>query len=203
MKTLSVKGNARTTLGKKEAKKIRSQESVPAVLYGSNETIHFSIPFAELRPLVYTPDVFLVNLDIDGTIYQAIMQDIQWHAVEEQAMHIDFLRVEENKPVKVDLPIKIVGVAKGIKTGGKLKTNLRRLKVKALAKDLPDTIDINVTKLGIGQSIKVADLKMANVEFLDTKSNVVVAVTITRAARSAAGSAAAIVDEDEDEDAEE
>lgn len=203
MKSLVIKGETRTALGKKEAKKIRSQESVPAVLYGSNETIHFSIPFSELRPLVYTPDVFLVTLEIGDKSYQAIMQDIQWHAVEEQALHIDFLRVEEGKPVKIDLPIKIIGVAKGTKTGGKLKTNLRRLKVKALAKDLPDTVDINVTKLGIGQSIKVADLKMANVEFLDTKSNVVVAVTITRAARSAAGSAAAVVEEDEDEAAEE
>ena len=203
MKTLVIKGQLRTSLGKKEAKKIRSQESVPAVLYGSNETIHFSIPFSELRPLVYTPDVFLVNLEIGEKTYQAIMQDIQWHAVEEQALHIDFLKVEDSKPVKIDLPIKILGVAKGTKTGGKLKTNLRRLKVKALAKDLPDTIEINVTKLGIGQSIKVADLKMENVEFLDTKSNVVVAVTITRAARSAAGAAAAVVEEDEDEAAEE
>jgi len=197
MKTLLVKGQLRTSLGKKDAKKIRSQESVPAVLYGSNEIIHFSISFSELRPLVYTPDVYLVNLEIDGTNYQAILQDIQWHAVEEQAMHIDFLRVEDNKPLKVDLPVKIIGVAKGTKTGGKLKTNLRRLKVKGLAKNLPDTIDINVTKLGIGQSIKVADLKMENVEFLDTKSNVVVAVTITRAARSVAGSVVAAADEDE------
>jgi large subunit ribosomal protein L25 len=203
MKSLLVKGQLRPSLGKKEAKKIRSQESVPAVLYGSNEIIHFSISFAELRPLVYTPDVYLVTLDIDGTNYPAIMQDIQWHAVEEQAMHIDFLRVEDNKPVKVDLPVKILGVAKGTKTGGKLKINLRRLKVKGIAKNLPDTIDINVTKLGIGQSVKVADLKMENVEFLDTKSNVVVAVTITRAARSAAGAAAAVADDDEDEAGEE
>jgi large subunit ribosomal protein L25 len=203
MKSLLVKGQLRQSLGKKEAKKIRSQESVPAVLYGSNEIIHFSISFSELRPLVYTPDVYLVTLEIDGTSYQAILQDIQWHAVEEQAMHIDFLRVEDNKPVKVDLPVKIIGVAKGTKTGGKLKINLRRLKVKGLAKDLPDTIDINVTKLGIGQSVKVADLKMEKVEFLDTKSNVVVAVTITRAARSAAGAAAVVADEDEDEAGEE
>jgi len=203
MKTLLVKGQLRTSLGKKEAKKIRSQESVPAVLYGSNEIIHFSISFSELRPLVYTPDVYLVNLDIDGKSYQAILQDIQWHAVEEQAMHIDFLRVEDGKPVKVELPVKVVGVAKGTKTGGKLKINLRRLKVKGLSKDLPDTIDINVTKLGIGQSIKVADLIRDNVEFLDTKSNVVVAVTITRAARSAAGTAAVVADDDEDEAAEE
>lgn len=203
MKTLLVKGQLRASLGKKEAKKVRSQESVPAVLYGANEIIHFSISFAELRPLVYTPDVFLVNLEIDGNSYQAIMQDIQWHAVEEQALHIDFLRVEDSKPVKVELPVKILGVAKGTKTGGKLKINLRRLKVKGLVKHLPDTIDINVTKLGIGQSIKVADLKMENVEFLNTKSNVVVAVTITRAARSAAGGAGAAAEEEEDESGEE
>lgn len=203
MKTLLVKGQLRASLGKKEAKKVRSQESVPAVLYGANEIIHFSISFAELRPLVYTPDVFLINLEIEGKSYQAIMQDIQWHAVEEQALHIDFLRVEDSKPVKVELPVKILGVAKGTKTGGKLKINLRRLKVKGLVKHLPDTIDINVTKLGIGQSIKVADLKMENVEFLNTKSNVVVAVTITRAARSAAGAVAVVADEEEDESGEE
>lgn len=185
MKTLSLKGQERKIVGKKESKKIRSNENVPAVLYGTNETIHFSVPFSELRSIIYTPDVYLINLEIEGKNYQAIMQDVQWHAVEEQILHIDFLKVEENKPIKVKLPIKIVGVAKGTKTGGKLKTNLRTLKVKAIAKNLPDAIEIDVTKLGLGQSIKVADLSIENVEFLDTKSNVVVAVTMTRAARSA------------------
>lgn len=185
MKTLSLKGQERKIVGKKESKKIRLNENVPAVLYGTNETIHFSVPFSELRSIIYTPDVYLINLEIEGKNYQAIMQDVQWHAVEEQILHIDFLKVEENKPIKVKLPIKIVGVAKGTKTGGKLKTNLRTLKVKAIAKNLPDAIEIDVTKLGLGQSIKVADLSIENVEFLDTKSNVVVAVTMTRAARSA------------------
>jgi large subunit ribosomal protein L25 len=123
------------------------------------------------------------------------MQDVQWHAVEEQILHIDFLKIEENKKIKIDVPVKVVGLARGIKAGGKLKTNLRRLKVKALAKDLPDNIEINVTKLGIGQSIKVGDLSLKDIEILDKKSNVVVAVTITRAARSAAG---AIGDEEEE-----
>ena len=149
-----------------------------------------------MRQLVYTPGVFLIDLDIDGTVYPAIMQDVQWHAVEEQILHIDFLKIEEGKKIKIDLPVKVVGLAKGIKAGGKLKSNLRRLKVKALAKDLPDYIEINVTKLGIGQSVKVGDLSLKDIEILDKKSNVVVAVTITRAARSAAGAA---VEEDEEE----
>lgn len=195
MKTLLVKGQKRNSLGKKEAKLLRSQEIVPAVLYGAGEPIHFSVPFSELRQLVYTPGVFLINLDLDGTIYPALMQDVQWHAVEEQILHVDFLKIEENKKVKIDVPVKAVGLAKGIKAGGKLKINLRRLKVKALAKDLPDTIEINVTNLEIGQSIKVADLALKNVEILDKKSNVVVAVTITRAAKSAAGT---VVEEEEE-----
>lgn len=202
MKTLVVKGEKRKSLGKKEAKLLRSQELVPSVLYGAGEPVHFAVPFSELRQLIYTPGVFLVDLDIEGTVYPALMQDIQWHAVEEQILHIDFLKVDDNKPVKVDLPIKLNGVAKGTKVGGKLKTNLRKLKVKGLAKDLPDTIDITITKLGVGQSIKVADLKNENIEFLDAKSNVVVAVTITRAARSA-GTAAPVIEDDSEEEGEE
>ena len=195
MKTLLLKGEIRKSLGKKEAKELRSQELVPAVLYGTTEPIHFSVPFSEMRQLVYTPGVFLIDLEIEGTVYPAIMQDVQWHAVEEEILHIDFLKVEANKIIKIDLPIQIVGTAKGIKAGGKLKSNLRRLKVKALAKDLPDTIEINVTKLGIGQSIKVGDLSLKNIEILDKKTNVVVAVTITRAAKGAAG---VVVEEDEE-----
>ncbi|HSO89387.1 MAG TPA: 50S ribosomal protein L25/general stress protein Ctc [Draconibacterium sp.] len=198
MKTLLVKGEKRNSLGKKDAKLLRSKELVPAVLYGAGEPIHFSVAFSEMRQLVYTPGVFLVDLDLDGTIYPAMMQDVQWHAVEEQILHVDFLKIEENKKIKIDVPVKVVGLAKGIKAGGKLKTNLRRLKVKALAKDLPDSIEINVTKLGIGQSIKVGDLSLKNIEILDKKSNVVVAVTITRAAKSAAG---AVVEEEESETA--
>ena len=186
MKTVVVKGQKRTALGKKESKKLRSQESVPAVLYGDIEPLHFSVPFSELRKLIYTPSVFLVELDV------------QWHAVEEEILHVDFLKIEESKAIKIDIPIKVIGMAKGIKAGGKLKTNLRRLKVKALAKDLPDTINVDVTKLGVGQNIKVSDLKVNNVEFLDNKSNVVVGVIITRAAKSAAGMAA-MEDDDEEE----
>lgn len=189
MKTVVLKGQKRGTVGKKDAKKLRAQEIVPAVLYGGEEPIHFSVPFADLRQLIYTPSVYLLELDLDGDVHKAIMQDIQWHPVNEEVLHVDFLRISDDKAVKIEVPLKISGMAKGIKMGGKLNTNLRRLKVKALAADLPDTVDVNVTDLEIGQSIKVADLDIPNVEFLDTKSNVVVSVAITRAAKSAAGGA--------------
>ena len=199
MKTIVVKGDKRTALGKKDSKKLRDQDIVPAVLYGGEEPIHFSVPFSELRKLVYTPSVYLIDLDIDGQVYPALMQDVQWHAVEEQILHVDFLKIDAEKTVKIEVPVQITGLAKGIKAGGKIKSNLRRLKVKALPGNLPDTISIDVTKLGIGQSIKVSDLSVPNVEFLDNKSNVVVSVIITRAAKSAAGTAGA----DEEEEAEE
>lgn len=198
MKSVVIKGELRTSLGKKDAKKLRAEEKVPAVLYGGDAPVHFSVPFAELRKLVYTPSVYLIDLDIDGTVYKAIMQDIQWHPVEEVILHVDFLRIQDGKPVKIEVPINVYGHAKGIKAGGKLNTNLRRLKVKALAENLPDTIDIDVTNLGLGQNIKVGDLNVENVEFLDAKSNVVVAVAITRAAKSAAGQALAAGEAEEE-----
>ncbi len=203
MKSVAIKGELRSSLGKKDSKKLRAEEKAPAVLYGGETPIHFAVDFAEMRQLIYTPNVFLIDLEIDGKTYKAIMQDIQWHSVEEVVLHVDFLQIAEDKPIKVAVPVKIFGHAKGIRVGGKLNTNLRRLKVKALAADLPDTIDIDVTKLGLGQSIKVADLKSDKVEFLDQKSNVIVSVAMTRAARSAAGAALATGDDDEEETSEE
>lgn len=184
MKSVIIKGQKRETLGKKDSKKLRSQELVPSVLYGGEEVIHFAVPFSELRKLVYTPNVYLIDIDIDGEVYKAIMQDIQWHAVEEQILHVDFLKIKDDNPVKISIPIQVSGLAKGITDGGKLKINLRRLKVKALAENLPDDINIEVTDLEIGQSIKVEDLEIENLEFLDSKTNVVVAVVTSRVAKS-------------------
>ncbi|MFV0268344.1 MAG: 50S ribosomal protein L25/general stress protein Ctc [Draconibacterium sp.] len=203
MKSVAIKGELRSSLGKKDSKKLRAEEKAPAVLYGGETPIHFAVDFAEMRQLIYTPNVFLIDLEIDGKVYKAIMQDIQWHSVEEVVLHVDFLQIAEDKPIKVAVPVKISGHAKGIKVGGKLNINLRRLKVKALATDLPDTIDIDVTKLGLGQSIKVADLKSDKVEFLDQKSNVIVSVAMTRAARSAAGATLAAGDDEKEETSEE
>jgi large subunit ribosomal protein L25 len=199
MKSVVIKGQIRESLGKKEAKKLRSQELVPAVLYGSEEVVHFTVAFSELRKLVYTPDVYLVDIDIEGKTYKAIMQDIQWHPVEELILHVDFMKIEGGKPIKISIPVKLNGLARGVKAGGKLKKNLRVLKVKALAENLPDVINVDITKLGLGQSIKVADLKVENIEFLDSKSNMVVSVITSRAAKSAMG---ALPEDEEEETAE-
>lgn len=195
MKSVSVKGTKRKSLGKKQAKRIREQGNVPAVLYGHEELMHISVPFSELRKLIYTPNVYLIDLEIDGEVHKAIIQDMQWHPVEEQVLHIDFLKVEDDKPVKISLPIVLTGRAKGIKAGGKLKSNMRKLKVKALAEHLPDTIEIDITKLGIGDSYKVEELERANLEFLDNKSNLIVGVISQRAAL-----AGMLLPEDEEEE---
>jgi large subunit ribosomal protein L25 len=195
MKSVSLKGQKRENLGKKESKKLRANNIIPAVLYGGDEVLHFAIPFSELRKIVYTPNVYLVDLEIEGEVHIAIMQDIQWHPVEEQALHVDFLRVSEDKPVKIDITVNIQGMAAGVKSGGKQNKNMRTMRVKALAKDLPDYIDIDVTKLEIGQSIKVGDLSIENLEFLDNSSSMIVSVISSRAAKAAMGA----LPEDEEE----
>ncbi len=185
MKTLEIKGSLRSATGKKGSKSLREQEIVPCVMYGGAEPIHFQVHFSEFRPVVYSPDVFLITVDIEGKQYKGILQDTQWHPVEETLMHADFLQVSEKKPVKLNLPVNITGTAKGIKVGGKLKVNLRRLKVKGMVNDMPDAIDVDVTELGLGQSIKVGALKPSGYQILNSKSDVVATITVTRAARAA------------------
>jgi large subunit ribosomal protein L25 len=182
MKSISIKGTKREVLGKKDAKKLRSEGLIPGVLYGGGTVVHFCASEKEFKPLVYTPDVFLVNVDIDGTVYPSILQDIQFHPVEEQILHVDFLSTSDKKPVKIELPIKLEGFAKGIRKGGKQKQNLRTLKVKGLVKDLPEIITINVEDLDIGQSIKVGALHQDKIEFLNAKAVPVVSIIATRAA---------------------
>jgi len=185
MKSISIKCTKREVVGKKEAKRLRTEGLVPGVLYGGEEPIHFYAPEKEFKPLIYTPHVYLVDLDVDGTVYQSIIKDSQFHPVEEQLLHVDFLRTSEDKMVKVEIPIKVDGFAKGIRKGGKLKQNLRTLKVKGMVKHLPDFIEINVDDLDLGQSIKVASLQRENLEFLNAKAVPVITIMITRAAKSA------------------
>ena len=135
---------------------------------------------------------------LNNFVYKAIMQDVQFHPVDDQVLHVDFLKTTDEKPVKIEVPIKVSGYAKGMKTGGKLKVNLRRLKVKALAKDLPDTIKIDITDLELGDSFKVGTLEMENIQFLNNKSVPVVSIVITRAARAALGLAPLPEDEPEE-----
>ena len=187
MKSISIKATKREIVGKKETKRLRAEGLVPGVLYGGVEPVHFYAPEKEFKSLIYTPNVYLVDLDIDGTVSQSIIQATQFHPVREQLLHVDFLRTSDDKTVKVEIPVKVEGFAKGIRNGGKLKLNLRTLKVKAMVKNLPDAIVINVDDLDIGQSYKVASLERENLEFLNAKAVPVVTIMITRAAKAAAG----------------
>ena len=188
MKTFELKGKVRTDLGKKASKAERVSENVPCVLYGGAENVHFTATASDLRKLIYSPDVFVVQLDIDGNKCNSIMKALQFHPV---TLHIDFLQVTEDKPVVVEIPVKLEGLAEGVKAGGKLALEMRKLKVKGLYNKIPENIVIDVTSLGLGKSIQVGNVTAENLEILNAKNAVVAQVKLTRAARGAAASAAA------------
>jgi large subunit ribosomal protein L25 len=185
MKTVEIKGTAREAVGKKNAKAVRAQELIPCVLYGGETPVHFQASEKDFRKIVYTPEVFAINLAVDGQNYTAIMQDLQFHPVSDKLLHVDFLMVRDNVPVKLEIPVRFEGYAKGMQQGGRLKTNLRTLKVKGLVKNIPDEIKIDVTNLNLGESIRVGDIKVEGVDILNVKSVPVASVVVTRAARAA------------------
>jgi large subunit ribosomal protein L25 len=185
MKTFSLNGKSREALGKKDSAKLRNEGKVPCVIYGEELPIHFSVEAKDLQKLIYTPDVFIVELTIDGKKSSAIMKDLQFDPVSDAVTHIDFLKINNDKQIKIEVPVNVTGFAKGIRAGGKLQVEVRRLKVQALPKFLPDSIDIDVTELDLGQSLRVSDIKMENVVILNNKSVPVVRIMITRAARAA------------------
>ena len=185
MKKFEIKGTARQALGKKDTRTLRAQDLVPCVLYGGEAPVHFYVPEGDFRKLVYTPNVYQAELDIDGKKYDAFMQELQFHPVTDKLLHIDFLQLSETKAVKIDLPVRLDGYAKGIQQGGRLKANLRTLKVKGIFKNLPDEIVIDVTNLEINESIRVGDIKVDGFEIMNNKSIPVATVVVTRAARAA------------------
>ena len=180
MKTFEIKGSKRTEMTKAAIKALRLNEQVPCVLYGGAENVHFSAPLADFKGLVYTPDVHMVKLHVDGKSYSCILQDIQFHPVTDIIQHVDFLEVSEDKPVNISLPIRFSGASEGVKQGGKLVTKVRRLRVKAQAAKLPDFISIDISPLKIGGNIRVRDLQIDGVTFVDSPSNVIVGVRMSR-----------------------
>jgi large subunit ribosomal protein L25 len=189
MKSIELKGAVRKSIGKKDSKKLRREAKTPCVLYGGKENIHFSLEKQSLKKLVYTPNVYLVDLEIDGAKHRAILKDLQFHPVTEEILHIDFLEVFEDKKVEISIPVMLKGLAAGVKAGGKLQVLNRKLKVEALPKDLPDTLDIDITNLALGKSIKVGDVSFENIEMLNAKNTVIASVKLTRAAKGAAADA--------------
>jgi len=185
MKTFQIKGTARLAVGKKSNKALRVLDLVPCVIYGGDKIIHFQAHENEFRKLIYTPKVYQTEIDVDGVIYNAFMQALQFHPVTDKLLHIDFLEIRENVPVKLQIPVRLDGYAKGIQQGGRLKANLRTLKAKGFSKDFPDEIVIDVTELNLSESIRVGDVHVDGIEILNAKSVPVATVVVTRAARAA------------------
>ncbi|MDL2299203.1 50S ribosomal protein L25/general stress protein Ctc [Bacteroides sp. OttesenSCG-928-E20] len=195
MKSIEIKGTARTIAERsseqaRALKAIRKDKGVPCVLYGGAENLHFVVSVDMLRNLVYTPEIYLVNLDVDGKKVKAIMKDIQFHPVKDNILHVDFLEIFADKPIVMDVPVQLEGLAEGVKAGGKMSLQMRKLKVKALYDNVPEKLIVNVTDLGLGKSIQIKELAYDNLELLNPKDNVVCTVKLTRAARGAAAAAA-------------
>ena len=202
MKTFELKGEIRDGFGKKAAKSYRRQGLIPCVVYGGHdeENLNFVVNQSDVRNLIYTPEVFLINLNLGGKKMQAILKDAQFHPVKDTVLHLDFLHVFESVPVVIELPVRLSGLAAGLKAGGKLSLDLRKLRVRALAANLPEELVVNVEKLKIGKSIQVGDLKFDGLELLNSKNAVVCRVQVTRATRSDMNAAALEGDDTEGEE---
>jgi large subunit ribosomal protein L25 len=197
MKTVEIIGYKRANLGKSESKRLRAEGYVPSVLYGGDEQIHFYAPMILFREIVYTDEAHFVELNIEGHKTRAILQDIQFHPVSEVIMHADFLELHTGKYIKMDIPAHPVGQAPGVKSGGKLIKKVRFLSIKALPKNMPEHIDVDVSKLGLGKSIKVGELPGGDYEILNSPLVSIVGVEIPRALRGKS------TDEEEGEEGEE
>lgn len=197
MKQISINGTARTELGKKAAKAIRNSGNVPCVLYGEKkdangqpEAIHFSVSEKEINKLIYTPHIYLVDINIDGEDHKGILKEVQFHPVKDNVLHVDFLEVHAEKPIVMGVPIAPQGLAEGVRAGGRLITMVRKLNVKAFYSAIPEKLNIDVTALQLGKSIKVGDLHFENLELVTPKEVIVCTVKMTRAAMGAAAAAA-------------
>lgn len=191
MKTYELKGEVREDFGKKAARGYRSEGLIPCVVYGGGDekNINFVVKNGDVRNLIYTPEVYLVNLVLDGKPMMATLKEVQFHPVKDTVLHIDFLHVYPEVPVVIELPVRLKGLAAGVKSGGKLSLDMRKLKVKALADKLPQELVVNVEKLELGKSIQVGELSFEGLELLTPKNAVVCRVQLTRAARGAAAKA--------------
>ena len=192
MKSIEIKGSVRTDLGKKATRELRKNNGVPCVVYGVQKdengnpvATHFSVTTDGLRNLVYTPHIYVVDLNIDGKTVNAIMKDIQFHPVTDAILHIDFLEVCDTKPIVMEVPVVLEGHAEGVKAGGKLSLQMRKLKVKAVYTEIPERLVINVDHLGLGKTMQVGALHFEGLELMNAKNAVVCAVQLTRAARGA------------------
>ena len=180
MKTISISAEKRTELGKKSTRDLRKIDHVPCVMYGGAEVIHFHAHENDFRNIVYTPNAYIVEIKINGDAYKTVMQELQFHPVTDKLNHIDFVELSDDKLVTVELPINLVGAAIGLKDGGKPRQRRRVLKVRGLINNLPDTLDIDITDVAVGDVIKIGDLSYENLEILDPVRSMIFAIVSSR-----------------------
>ena len=195
MREISVNGQKRTETGKKASKLLRKEGLVPCNLYGEKkdekglpEAFSFGVPASEMRKVIYSPHVYVVNINIDGKEHKAIIKELQFHPTTDALLHADFYEVNETKAITVGIPVKIVGHAQGVRDGGKLQLQIRKINVTAPYKNIPEVLEIDVTSLELGKSIKVGSLSFEGLEIATPKEVIVCSVKTTRASRSAASS---------------
>ncbi len=197
MKSITIQGTKRESVGKKSTKALRDAELVPCVVYGGGEPLNFSTEEKSFKGLVYTPEAHTVSIEVDGQTIPAVLQDIQFHPITDKILHVDFYQLSDDKPVIMEVPVRITGRAKGVVAGGVLRQSFRKLKVKAVPANLPDEIVVDVTPLKIGNKLYVESLKNETYSFMHPDNAVVAAVKMSRNAMK--GGAAQVDDEDEEE----
>lgn len=186
MKEISITGQKREALGKKASKAIRKQGMIPCNLYGENKqdgkpvALAFASPFSELRKIIYTPHIYVIKIDIDGTSHTAVMKEIQFHPVTDAPLHVDFYEVNDQQPITIGIPVKLIGLAQGVRDGGRMNLSIRKIAVTAPYQQIPEHLDIDVTALKIGKSIKVGNLSFEGLELATSKDVVVCSIKMTR-----------------------
>jgi large subunit ribosomal protein L25 len=190
MNSIAISGSPRESVGKRDAKELRYQGKIPAVLYGGKQQFHFAVDKTALKGLIYSSDVHFVDLEVAGQKVQAILQDAQFHPLTEEVLHVDFFQLDANKPLVMGIPVKLTGTSPGVKMGGKLVQKLRKLRVKALPKDMPQYVEVSIEPLEVGKSVRVRDMKFDNFVITNTPEDTIVSVTTSRALRQAEQEAA-------------
>ena len=185
MNSIKIEGQKRSELGQKAANDARRADLVPCVLYGGKENVHFTVSAKMLKDIVYSPNIYNVHITVDGKTHSTLLKDLQFHPVTEKLLHLDFMELEENKKVLIEVPIKLTGTSIGVRAGGKLLVKLRKVTIKAFPKDLISELAVDITELDLGKSLKVKDLSFPNVEILNSPSNPVATIEIPRSLKSA------------------
>ncbi len=186
MKSITIKGSKRESVGKKATKALRNADMVPCVIYGGDQPLHFAAEAKAFKNLVYTPNVYTASIEVDGNTIPAILQDIQFHPVSDNILHVDFYQLFEDKEVTMNIPVRLIGKSKGVMVGGALRHNIRKLKVRALPANLPDFIEADITELEIGNKLYVTELKSDKYTILHPDNTVVAQVRMSRNSQKAA-----------------